>query len=382
MNTRRKFNVVRGFETLEERVVLSTTAAAPVPTLGGSLAILGIIPGPPPAPATGSTSAQLAKDTQTLQNDLLSVFSKSSVTVGELTALQGDDQAIVNAGVQLNGTTLMTAQAGLAKAVLSGNPASAQSAFAALFSGTKLTSASVTKAFNDEVQIVKDSHVTPAYLTKIAADNAAIQKDLAGTTPPAPPAAPTPPSNAQLAKDTQKLQNDSLALFAKSGVTVADLTALQGDDQAIVNAGVQLNGKALAAAQGTLAQDVVSGNPAGAQSAFAALFGGKLSTAAITKAFNDEVQIIKDSHVTAADLNEIAADNAAIQKDSREPRQQRQPTDPAAAEPRRQPGDSRRDPGSAMNRSATVCRTTTRKPGVDPRRRVSSVESVSRPNCF
>ena len=192
MSTRRNPKVVRGFETLEDRVVL-TAPVGPVPTLAGSLAILGVIPGAPPVPTTGTTSTQLAKDAQTLQNDLVSLFGKSGVTVSELTALQGDDQAIAKAGVKLDGKALIAAQNELARDVVSGNPGAAHSDFTALFGG-KLSQTAIDRVFNDEISILKDSHVTAADLDLIAADNAAIQKDRAalGTTTSQP--TPPPPS--------------------------------------------------------------------------------------------------------------------------------------------------------------------------------------------
>jgi hypothetical protein len=309
-NRNRSRRLARGFETLEDRVVLTGS-----PTLTGSLAILGVVPGAPVPPSSNGANPQLDKDIQTLLNDLNAVSGKSGVTVAELTALQGDDLAAARAGVTLDGSALIKVQKEVAAAVLAGNPSTAAKDFAALFDG-KLPATAVTKAFNDEVQIVKDSRVTPGDLGKVAADSASVQKDLGGKTPPPPPPPPpAPPAGSQLAKDLQTLQNDQVALFARSGVTVAELTALQGDDMAAAKAGVKLDGAALIKVQNEVARAVLMGNPGTAAADFAALFGGKMPKGAIDRAFNDEVQIVKDSKVTPADLARIAADTAAVQKD-------------------------------------------------------------------
>jgi hypothetical protein len=313
--TRKSPLMLRGFDALEARVVLSgaptTPAPLPPPSLAGSLAIIGVIPSQP-APKAPAGS-QLAKDMQKLQADTLAVQAKSNVTVSELTALRGDDNAL--AAAKADGKALMQAQLHLVKAVQSGNPGAAHAEFVAVFA--KADAKQVEKAFQDEVKIIIDSHISPAAVAAIAADNAAIQKDLAGTTPPAPPAAPPAPpaAGSQLAKDAQKRQNDTLAVQIQSGVTIAELTALQADEQAIIATGYKIDGKALLKAQTDLTKAVLAGNPAAAKNGFVAIFGGKVDINLVNKLFNDEVSIIKDSHITASALDAIAADNAAIQKD-------------------------------------------------------------------
>ncbi|MDB5386095.1 MAG: hypothetical protein JWM11_1741, partial [Planctomycetaceae bacterium] len=301
-----------GIETLEDRTVL----AAPQSILVGTLGMLGVVPSAPPPPPSGTPSAQLQADTQKLQADSLAVQSKSAVTVAELTGLQLDDQSVNQAGVTFDPKSLTAATDGLVRAVLAGNPAPAKANFNALFAG-KVAQSVIDKVFAEEVQIVKDSKITVTQLNTIKTDNAAIQKDLGNPPPPAPPAAPTAPTGTptQLDKDTQKLHNDVLAVQKTSGVTVAELTALGGDDQTVVRAKITLDGKALIQATDKLVRAVLAGNPATAKSDFGALFGGKLAQTDIDKAFNDMVNIVKDSKITLAQLNTIAADNAAIQKD-------------------------------------------------------------------
>ncbi len=332
-------------ESLEPRVVLSVTTTtipttpptttstttpttnptapppAPPPSLLlGALGALGVVPGnpPPPLPAGTTPSAQLKTDTQKLQMDSLAIQSTSGVNVSEMTAILQDEQTIIKAGVILDPKAVLKVTDEIARGVLANNTTTAKIDFAALF-GTKLTSAVIDKIFADEVHIVKDSKITVTQLNTIAADQAAIQKDLTamGVKPPAPPAPPAPPTGTptKLDLDTQKLRTDIQNVQSTSLVTVASLTALGGDDQAIVVAGIKLDGKALLKATDGLVRAVLNGNPAPAKADFVALFGGKLTTAATDKAFNDMVKIVKDSKITLAQLNTIAADNAAIQAD-------------------------------------------------------------------
>lgn len=308
--------VVRGFDALEARLVLSTaTATPPPPTLGGSLAQLGVIPLNPKALPQATAGSKLANDVAKLQADSLQVQAGSSVTVGQITALGGDDQAL--AGIKVDPKAFAKTQSDILAAVFAHNPAQAQNEFIALYGSPTAQAAknALNKAYNDEVQIIINSHITPAATQAIAADNAAILADLGGT-PPAPPAPPTPPpAGSQLAKDLGKLQADTLAVQANSAATIAEITALQGDDMAIAKTGYKIDGKALIKAQTDLALAVIAGNPNQAQAEFVALFGGKVDIKLVNKAFADTVAIIKDSHVSAAALNTIAADVAAVAKD-------------------------------------------------------------------
>lgn len=299
----------------------STSApAAPPSILLGALGIVGVVPAcpPPPLPAGVTPSAQLTTDTQKLKADSLAIQANSGVNVSEMTAILQDEQTIIKAGVVLDPKAVLKVTDGIARGVLANNTTTAKADFAALF-GTTLTSAVIDKIFADMVRIVKDSKITLAQLNTIAADNAAIQKDLTalGVKPPPPPAPPAAPTGTptQLDKDTQKLRQDVMAIQSTSLVTVASLTALGGDDQAIIAAGIKLDGKALLKATDALVRAVLNGNPAPAKQDFAALFGTKLTSAAIDKAFNDMVKIVRDSKITLAQLNTIAADNAAIQAD-------------------------------------------------------------------
>lgn len=329
-------------ESLEPRLVLSVstttapttttstttttttnpTASPPAPPpslLLGALGALGVVPGnPPPLPAGTTPSAQLKTDTQKLQADSQAIQRTSGVNVAEMTAILQDEQTIIKAGVVLDPKALLKVTDEIARGILANNTVTAKKDFAALF-GTKLASTVIDKIFADECHVVRDSKITVTQLNTIAADQAAIQKDLTamGVKPPAPPAPPPPPTGTptQLDKDTQKLRTDIQNVQSTSLVTVAALTALGGDDQAIVVAGVKLDGKALLKATDGLVRAVLNGNPAPAKADFVALFGGKLASAAVDKAFNDMVQIVKDSKITLAQLNTIAADNAAIQAD-------------------------------------------------------------------
>ncbi len=76
--------------------------------------------------------------------------------------------------------------------------AQAQTDFDAVFAKTTVTSATVTQAFNDLSKAITDSGVTTADLTTVAADRAAIQKDLtglpSGSVPPIGPGQPIGPA--------------------------------------------------------------------------------------------------------------------------------------------------------------------------------------------
>ena len=179
--------VARGFDSLEGRIVLPTVAATPPPpTLGGTLAQLGVIPANPQALPQAKAGSQLAKDLSKLQADSLAVQAGSGVTVGQITALRGDDNAIGTTGYKINGQALIKAQTDLALAVIAGNPSTAQAEFTALFGG-KVSSTVINKAFADDVAVIRDSHVSAAALNAIAADVAAVAKDQGSQAPTPPP---------------------------------------------------------------------------------------------------------------------------------------------------------------------------------------------------
>jgi hypothetical protein len=237
----------------------------------------------------------------------------------------------------------------------------AQTDFNALFSGSNVAQATIDKTFNDLVQTIQDSKITSADLSAVAADQAAVQSDLnnlpgggrgfggyqtllAGSgslnsnlatslssagvaTLPAQAggtqglyAPSTASQNSQLTQlntDIQKLQTENQTLAAKSLVTVSDLTDLVTDSQTIAGAGLRLDPQSLDKVVNELVTAVAAGtDTTQAQTDFNALFtGSNVAQTSIDKTFNDLVQTIQDSKVTAADLTTLAADQAAIQTD-------------------------------------------------------------------
>lgn len=122
----------------------------------------------------------------------------------------------------------------------------------------------------------------------------------------------------QLQTDLTKLQTDYQALAAKSGVTIADLTALGTDSQAIRTAGASVDPTALQKAVSELATALTTsgGDTTQAKTDFNALFTGtSVTQATIDQAFTDLSTTITDSKITSADLVLIAADQTAIQND-------------------------------------------------------------------
>ncbi|WP_076351736.1 hypothetical protein [Paludisphaera borealis] len=114
--------------------------------------------------------------------------------------------------------------------------------------------------------------------------------------------------------DWQTLQTKIQGLAAKSAVTVADLSALTSDSQAIATAGGGLKTESLQTVLGSLATAVAGGaDTTQAQADFNALFSGsKVDQATIDKTFTDLVQTIKDSKITTTDLTDFAAAQAAL----------------------------------------------------------------------
>ncbi len=346
-------------------------------SLSGSLAAIGVT-GPggdglqgamintPPASSssTGTQFAQLQTDLQKLQTDLKAISATSGVTVADLNNLATDQQAFAQAGVHLDQTALQSAVNQLATAVAAGaSTAQAQTAFTALFTGTSVTSATITKAFTDLTQSITDSKVTSAQISTITADQAAVQSDqtiLQASSPMGLPGggalvqnltslgvlpgggnglgggsfgsmrnhrgwggssssstSSTSTAMTQLQTDSQKLQTDLQTVASASGVTVADTTNLKADAVAIAQAGATLDPTALKSAVSELVTAVASGaSTSQAQTDFTALFSGtKVTSATITKALTDLTQTITDSKITPTELTTIAADQAAVQAD-------------------------------------------------------------------
>jgi hypothetical protein len=113
------------------------------------------------------------------------------------------------------------------------------------------------------------------------------------------------------------LQTELASLAAKSGLTVADLTALASDSQAMEQACAHINVQALDKAVNELATAIAGkGSTAQAQTDFqAASANTSVPETAVSEAFNDLNKAITDSGVTTQDLTTVADDQAAIQKD-------------------------------------------------------------------
>ena len=99
--------------------------------------------------------------------------------MADLSALAADGKAISAAGLWLNPQSLDKVTAELATAVAAGTDTTqAKTDFAALFTGSSVSQATIDAAFTDLVKAIKDSGVTSAQLATIAADQAAVQADL------------------------------------------------------------------------------------------------------------------------------------------------------------------------------------------------------------
>jgi predicted outer membrane protein len=135
--------------------------------------------------------AQLFGDVQKLQDELQSLAAKSGVTIADLQSLTSDGQAMTQAGFYFDPKTLNPVISELATAVAGGTSTSqAQTDFAALLSGSSVSAPVITSTFNNLVKTIQDSKVTPADLTTVANDQAAIQTDLKSLHPPVIPGQP------------------------------------------------------------------------------------------------------------------------------------------------------------------------------------------------
>jgi len=161
-------------------------------SLLGSLSHTGVVTSPVIAgsqtPTTvASPFSQLQADVQKLRAELQALAEKSSVTVADLQALTFDGQAISQAGLYLNVHTLNPVISELATAVAGGSSTTqAQTDFTGVFSGTSVSTATITTTFNDVVKAIQDSNVTTTDLTTVATDQAAIQADLKKLVPVVP----------------------------------------------------------------------------------------------------------------------------------------------------------------------------------------------------
>ncbi len=357
-------------EALEGRVVLSAWGGGN--DFLGSLASVGVVSGGEfggpassyyaPWASQNTQIAQLNTDLQKLQTELQSLAARSGITIVDIDNLTTDGQSIAGAGFRINPQNLQKSVTELVTAMASGAATTqSQTDFNALFTGSNVAQATITKTFNDLVQTIQDSKVTAADLSAVAADQAAVQSDLndlpgggrgfggdqallagigslgsnlasslssAGVaTLPAQAGggqgsfAPSTTSQnslfTQLITDVQKLQTENQTLAAKSLVTVGDLTNLVTDSQTIAGAGLRIDPQSLQKVINELVPAVAAGtSTTQAETDFNALFtGSNVAQTSIDKTFNDLVQTIQDSKVTAADLTTLAADQAAIQTD-------------------------------------------------------------------
>ena len=133
------------------------------------------------APSTASQNSQLTQlntDIQKLQTENQTLAAKSLVTVSDLTNLVTDGQTIAGAGLRLDPQNLDKVVNELVTAVVAGTDTTpAKTDFNALSTGSNVAQTSIDKTFNDLVQTIQDSKITPADLTTLAADQAAIQTD-------------------------------------------------------------------------------------------------------------------------------------------------------------------------------------------------------------
>ena len=131
-------------------------------------------------PATSSGAwAQLQADVQKLHTELQSLAEKSGLTIADEQSLANDGQAIAQAGLYFKASTLDPVISELAMAVAGGTSTSqAQTDFTALFSGSGVSSTTITNTFNDLTKAIQHSAVTTTDLSTVAADQAAIQTDL------------------------------------------------------------------------------------------------------------------------------------------------------------------------------------------------------------
>ncbi len=135
------------------------------------------------------------------------------------------------------------------------------------------------------------------------------------TTPVTAPSTTPPTSSnlfvAQLQMDEQALQTELGSLSSKSGVTVADLTQLATDSQALGGAFHGVSQTALNSALtltfgcGIFAGGSCNPTTASAQSEFTGLFSAANATSAATAVFTDLVKIVTDSHVATGDLGTV-----------------------------------------------------------------------------
>jgi hypothetical protein len=311
-----------------------------------------------PPTSTNTLVAQLQTDQNALQTELQSLATNAGVTVGDLTQLSLDSQALDIAIRGVSSSALQQAVSDVASAATGSTTvtaASASSEFTGLFPSSD--QAAATSVYNELVKIVADSGVTGTDLSTVAADEATIQADLTnlqngnsgsggfhaggggggggssrqltsilnnigvmtGPINSTPTNSPTGSNTlvAQLQTDEEGLATELQSLASKSGVTASDLSQLNTDSQAL-SAG--LNGVATTALQKAVSDLAAAATgsttitSASATTEFAGLFPASDAAAAATVS-SDLVKIVTDSGVTSTDLTTVGSDQAAIQTD-------------------------------------------------------------------
>ena len=143
----------------------------------------------------------LTTDENTLDVEFATLAEKSGLTVADLNRLGSDDVGITQLqwnDVGVNWNAAQTAIGQLVIAAAAGTSTSqAQTDFRDSFSANA-PAALLTQTINDVIQAVQDSHVTPADLSAVASDEAAVYADMGGCALGAmllpPPAVPTSPA--------------------------------------------------------------------------------------------------------------------------------------------------------------------------------------------
>jgi hypothetical protein len=312
----------------------------------------------------GTYSPQTGSDFQALENEFVSLASKSGITVADLSNLNSDMTAIGSGWSSVTSQGLWSAVSELANSVAGGtSTAQAQTDFNTLFSGSGVAQSVIDQTFSDLVQAIQDSHVTTTDLATVASDETAFANDMnsqsgdnldnqqyfdaggfsyqgygygigmplipfvgqylsnLGVLTDVSPTTGGGPLNptSQFDSDEQTLQTEFDSLAEKSGLTVSDMSNLISDSQAILSLwenGPPIDWAGLYSAIGEAANAVAGGaSTTQAQSDFDASLSPGIPSSVVDKAFDDIVQAVEDSHVTTADLSAVANDQAAVQSD-------------------------------------------------------------------
>jgi hypothetical protein len=117
----------------------------------------------------GTYSPQTGSDFQALENEFVSLASKSGITVADLSNLNSDMTAIGSGWSSVTSQGLWSAISELANSVAGGtSTAQAQTDFNTLFSGSGVAQSVIDQTFSDLVQAIQDSHVTTTDLATVA----------------------------------------------------------------------------------------------------------------------------------------------------------------------------------------------------------------------